>query len=91
MPSPRYERLASEPEQISPKDCRFDLAEEEANIGRRSPNPRHVAFARDPRFELPTPPAWQRVALVLFLVFLFWLVFKLRVDAAEAEFPNFVD
>ncbi|EJD01763.1 uncharacterized protein FOMMEDRAFT_158924 [Fomitiporia mediterranea MF3/22] len=85
MSSGRYERLPTEPES---RPSSIDLANEEASIGRRrSPPANRVTYARDPRFELPTPPAWQRVALVLFVVFLFWMLYKLRASALEAGVP----
>ena len=63
----------------------FDLGEEEASIGRRqrSPPPSRVAFAHDPRFDVPTPPMWQRAGLILFIVFLFWLGTRLRGSVEE--------
>ncbi|KAG6330672.1 hypothetical protein ID866_8415 [Astraeus odoratus] len=32
----------------------------------------------DPRFNRPPPAAWKRIALILFIVFLFWLSYSLR-------------
>ncbi|KAI6021215.1 hypothetical protein EDC04DRAFT_2732863 [Pisolithus marmoratus] len=32
----------------------------------------------DPRFNPPPPPAWKRAALIVFIIFLFWLAYSLR-------------
>ncbi|KIK11115.1 hypothetical protein PISMIDRAFT_690575, partial [Pisolithus microcarpus 441] len=32
----------------------------------------------DPRFNPPPPPVWKRVALITFIIFLFWLSYSLR-------------
>ena len=38
----------------------------------------HRQLARDPRFNPPVPATWKRVALVLFVLFLFFLTYWLR-------------
>ncbi|KAI6142748.1 hypothetical protein BKA82DRAFT_4190327 [Pisolithus tinctorius] len=38
------------------------------------PSPRRVT---DPRFNPPPPSAWKRIALIAFVVFLFWLSYSL--------------
>ncbi|VDC07691.1 unnamed protein product [Peniophora sp. CBMAI 1063] len=38
----------------------------------------HRQLARDPRFNPPVPATWKRVALVLFVIFLFFLTYWLR-------------
>ncbi|KAF8960472.1 hypothetical protein BDZ97DRAFT_2060683 [Flammula alnicola] len=53
--------------------------EEEAPI--RRPRPRREpipAFDSDPRFRIRTPSPYARAALLLFVVFLFWLAFSMR-------------
>ncbi|KAI0063581.1 hypothetical protein BV25DRAFT_1990574 [Artomyces pyxidatus] len=45
---------------------------------REVPTPEELQLAEDPRFNPPTPPAWKRVALILFIVVMFWLSFRLR-------------
>ncbi|KAI0031726.1 hypothetical protein K488DRAFT_86516 [Vararia minispora EC-137] len=50
------------------------LITEEADDSRRL----HALTAADPRFNPPTPAAWKRVALVAFVVFMFFLTFYLR-------------
>ncbi|KAL6301506.1 hypothetical protein BKA93DRAFT_818936 [Sparassis latifolia] len=35
-------------------------------------------LSRDPRFNPPTPSVWKRVALLIFVVVLFWLAFSMR-------------
>ena len=96
MSSARYERLPTSPDrQGSPLDrptsTSLDLGDEEANIGRGQPSLNRVVFARDPRFEIPAPPAWQRAALIAFIVFLFWLGFRLRGSVVEEGVPAVVE
>ena len=94
MAAAKYERLPTSPDTTSqstdypPSDTQleYDLDEEEANIG-RPPPPRRVVYARDPRFDIPTPPHWQRAGLLLFIVFLFWLGYKLRGSPEEEGIP----
>ncbi|KIM79843.1 hypothetical protein PILCRDRAFT_73740 [Piloderma croceum F 1598] len=38
---------------------------------------------RDPRFNVPPPSTWKRVALLLFVGFLFWLSFYVKVSKPE--------
>ena len=75
----QYERLSSSPssnDELPPyTNTTFDIAEEEESIGRSS---NRAVFVHDPRFDMPTPPRWQRVALLLFIAFLFWLTYRLR-------------
>ncbi|KAF9555881.1 hypothetical protein CPC08DRAFT_711634 [Agrocybe pediades] len=42
---------------------------------RREPIP---AFDSDPRFRVQTPSPFARAALIIFLVFMFWLAFQMR-------------
>ncbi|KAH9847840.1 hypothetical protein C2E23DRAFT_740956 [Lenzites betulinus] len=43
----------------------------------------HRRLEEDPRFNPPTPSAWKRVALILFLLFLMYFGIKLRASVAE--------
>ncbi|KAF9218836.1 hypothetical protein BS17DRAFT_719406 [Gyrodon lividus] len=38
----------------------------------------HTSAPVDARFDRPSPPAWKRVALIAFIIFLFWLSFSFR-------------
>ena len=83
MSSARYERLATSPVDDQPAPlyasvASLDMDEEESNIGRTVHPAHRVAYIHDPRFDLPTPPKWQRVALLLTIAFLFWLAFHMR-------------
>jgi hypothetical protein len=42
----------------------FEDEDEEEKLTRAPP----VVFPHDPRFDQPTPPAWQRVALILSII-----------------------
>lgn len=35
-------------------------------------------FARDARFNVPPPSKWKRFALLVFVVFLFWIALRMR-------------
>ena len=93
----RYERLPTAPDtsnnlSTSSTQLEYDLGDEESNTGiSRSPPPTRVVFARDSRFEIPTPPPWQRVALIAFVVFLFWLGHKLRGSPGEEGIPAIIE
>jgi len=67
--------MSSAPYQALPSD---DYDEE------RPTRPAHVAehiqLAQDPRFNPPTPSWWKRALLVLFIVFMFWLYFSMRIS-----------
>jgi hypothetical protein len=39
----------------------------------------------DPRFDVPTPSPYKRVALLLFTAFLFWAAFKMRGSLTRKE------
>ncbi|KAI5120328.1 hypothetical protein M0805_000388 [Coniferiporia weirii] len=98
MSSSRYERLPSSPgpspapgNELPPySTTRLDIDEEEVNVGRQ-PSAQRTVFPHDPRFEIPTPPRWQRAALLAFIVFLFWLGYKLRGSASEEGIPAIVE
>lgn len=58
---------------MSPDDeSLFDPGRTE-RAGRRP----HIIHTIDPRFHEPTPAAWKRAALLLFIAFMFWLAFNL--------------
>ncbi|THH10119.1 hypothetical protein EW145_g1560 [Phellinidium pouzarii] len=94
MSSAQYERLpplpASDTELPPHSSTRLDLDEEEVNVGREPPAHR-IVFSRDPRFEIPTPPRWQRAALLLFIVFLFWLGYQLRGSPSDEGIPAMIE
>ncbi|KIJ10322.1 hypothetical protein PAXINDRAFT_172189 [Paxillus involutus ATCC 200175] len=48
----------------------------------------HRAAPLDPRFNPPPPAVWKRVALIAFIIFLFWLSFTFR-QSKNVE-PNVV-
>lgn len=43
----------------------------------------HRRLAEDPRFNPPTPSPWKRAALIILVVFLFWLGITLRKQMAR--------
>ena len=43
----------------------------------------HRRLAADPRFNPPTPSPWKRAALVVFIVVLFWVGLRLRLNLLE--------
>ncbi|KAH8113635.1 hypothetical protein DFH11DRAFT_1856781 [Phellopilus nigrolimitatus] len=91
MSPAQYERLPSYPSPAGQEysTTSLDIAEEELNTGR---SPAHrVAFIHEPRFDLPTPPRWQRAGLLLFVVFLFWVGYKLRGSPSEEGIPAIVE
>lgn len=49
------------------------------------------SYRDDPRFVEPTPAAWKRVALILFLFFLAWAGYKLRTMGAPREMYVYAD
>jgi len=64
MPSGNYELLPTEP-----KD------DDDIENGRWRAVPQPIT---DPRFNPPTPSPYARAALLIFVVFLFWLAFTLK-------------
>ncbi|KAI0706414.1 hypothetical protein C8Q76DRAFT_629865 [Earliella scabrosa] len=68
MPA-KYERLATSDEPTLPEKRRL---------------PSQEPTSDDPRFNPPTPPAWKRIALVVFMLFLLWVGFRMRVAALQA-------
>lgn len=83
MSQARYSRVATEPP-AAPSDNNGDEAQSDDETSPaqfveetgRNPEP-----PLDPRFNPPTPSAWKRAALLLFIVFLFWFSVRLRVRA----------
>lgn len=57
----------------------------------RSPPPHRIVYAHNPRFDIPTPPHWQRAALLLFIVFLFWLGAHMRGSPTEEGVPAIIE
>ncbi|EIW77474.1 hypothetical protein CONPUDRAFT_168392 [Coniophora puteana RWD-64-598 SS2] len=68
MAKPVYERVPTEDEDVHNSD---------SNDARSNPS------SPDPRFERPSPPAWKRLLLIAFTVFLFWLAFAIRPKQTE--------
>ena len=48
----------------------------------------HRRLAEDPRFNPPTPSVWKRVALVVLVVFLFWVGISMRKQMSQAKSPE---
>ena len=89
MSSARYERLPSSPK---PQEDDYDLSNIESSAGlSRTPPQTRITFAHDPRFELPTPPVWQRAGLIATLIFLFWLGFRLRGSPEDEGIPALIE
>ncbi|KAI9461730.1 hypothetical protein F5148DRAFT_240615 [Russula earlei] len=68
--------MSSAPYQPLPRDDYDD----EASPTPHRYNLEHFQLSQDPRFNPPTPPWWKRALLLLFIVFLFWLSFTIRVS-----------
>ncbi|KAF8481460.1 hypothetical protein JB92DRAFT_2800349 [Gautieria morchelliformis] len=53
----------------------------------RSASPKQLQerFRRDARFNPPPPSTWKRVALVVLVVFLFWLAFRMRLQQRKPQ------
>jgi hypothetical protein len=47
-----------------------------------------VALASDPRFEREAPSAWKRVALLVFIVLMFWVAIRMRMDGEQQKPVN---
>lgn len=62
MPANKYQRVPS-----SPRD------DDDDKDTRTTPK-RPI----DPRFDRQPPAAWKRIALILFVIFLFWLSYAIR-------------
>ncbi|KAF7972792.1 hypothetical protein HWV62_42315 [Athelia sp. TMB] len=86
----QYERLPTSPYAASPPASRSPSPEDVTRMSPRS-SARIAAQNRelqrqtdmDPRFNMPKPAWWQRVALILFVIFLFWLGQHLHVSSPE--------
>ncbi|KAI0636280.1 hypothetical protein C8Q77DRAFT_1102825 [Trametes polyzona] len=74
----KYERLATDPTLPSDLKRRTSRDEPTSDI-----HELHRRLEEDPRFNPPTPSAWKRVALILFMLFLLYFGFKLRATVAE--------
>ncbi|RDX46292.1 hypothetical protein OH76DRAFT_1356346 [Lentinus brumalis] len=66
---------------------RLPTSDEKRRIPRQEPTSDirelHRRLEQDPRFNPPTPSAWKRIALVIFMLALFWLGLKMRLNAIE--------
>ena len=54
-----------------------DESEFDSGITERAGRRPDIIRTIDPRFHEPTPAAWKRAALLLFIAFMFWLAFNL--------------
>lgn len=81
----KYERLATSP--TAPSDLKRRTSHDEPTSDIHE---LHRRLEADPRFNPPTPSAWKRVALILFLLFVFWFGFKLRTSVSPAAAPKVV-
>ncbi|KAI0667915.1 hypothetical protein C8Q78DRAFT_304568 [Trametes maxima] len=73
-----YERLPTSP----PGDLKRRTSRDEPTS---DVHELHRRLEEDPRFNPPTPPAWKRVALILFLFALLYAGFKLRASVAQQQ------
>lgn len=94
-----YEPLPTSPvDYVDPSDSairkrsRSPLKQNWSKTRSVSPTQRrlHHELAADPRFHVPTPAPWKRVALLLFLAFLFYLAFSIRKVVQEPVKPKVV-
>ncbi|KAL4068507.1 hypothetical protein V8B97DRAFT_2008786 [Scleroderma yunnanense] len=72
MPTAKYQRLPSSPRDDDDDDT--PRPSTRTTSRNSSPPNRHI----DPRFDRPPPAAWKRIALILFIIFLFWLSYAMR-------------
>ncbi|KLO11831.1 hypothetical protein SCHPADRAFT_905698 [Schizopora paradoxa] len=79
-----YERVPTSPNLADEEhDLHADLDSEERNVATERVHPAIRAAMnapRDPRFDLPTPPTWQRAGLLVFILLLLWLLYRLRMS-----------
>jgi hypothetical protein len=86
--SAKYERLPTSPNSPSPTSSRspspsevtFPPLRSPSRMAREAERTRELQRQtdRDPRFNVPPPSAWKRVALLVFVGVLFWLSFYVR-------------
>lgn len=88
----KYELLpaADENERLLESDADADGDESDSQLHVAEPTETSVTPALDPRFHPPTPSPYKRAALLLFIVFLFWLAYDFRKAAWEARKPHVV-
>ncbi|KAI0049856.1 hypothetical protein FA95DRAFT_1488372 [Auriscalpium vulgare] len=89
MSSAQYQALPTSPSP-SPNDLEDFEDEERPPRPRRGPTPEELQLAQDPRFNPPTPSAWKRVGLIVFIVVMFWLSFQLRTTPSTHKEPEVV-
>ncbi|TFK63294.1 hypothetical protein BDN72DRAFT_847744 [Pluteus cervinus] len=73
MSSARYERL---PTSASDDDIHLADIDQDADA-ERAPY-QFPVYPPDPRFHQPTPPAWVRAGLIIFVIFCLWLSYAIR-------------
>ncbi|KAI9056771.1 hypothetical protein FKP32DRAFT_1638628 [Trametes sanguinea] len=82
----KYERLPTSPDQpASDLKRRTSRDEPTSDI-----HELHRRLEEDPRFNPPTPSAWKRVALILFMLACLWIGFKLRTSIVEEQQPKVI-
>ncbi|CDO75128.1 hypothetical protein BN946_scf185010.g53 [Trametes cinnabarina] len=87
MSSPyKYERLPTSPNQSS-SDLKRRTSRDEPTSDIHE---LHRRLEEDPRFNPPTPSAWKRVALILFMIACLWIGFKLRTAVVETQQPKVI-
>ncbi|KAI9001461.1 hypothetical protein BD414DRAFT_34824 [Trametes punicea] len=82
----KYERLPTSPDQPT-ADLKRRTSREEPTSDIHE---LHRRLEEDPRFNPPTPSAWKRVALILFMFALLWIGFKLRTSLVAAQEPKVI-
>jgi len=92
MPA-KYERLPTSPDSYSPTSTRspspsevtFPPLRSASLMAREAERTRELQRQtdRDPRFNVPPPSIWKRVALLLFVGLLFWLSFYVKLSKPE--------
>jgi hypothetical protein len=90
-----YERIPSEPERSPSPRKAHGVDEESEVVDRASAEKRALAAAQlreqeralaaDPRFNPEAPSVWKRVALILFLIFMFWLAVRMRLAQVPSQ------
>ena len=97
MPA-KYERLPTSPDSYSPdsysppstrspspSEITFPPPRSASRMAREAERTRELQrqTERDPRFNVPPPSTWKRVALLLFVGLLFWLSFYVKLSKPE--------
>jgi hypothetical protein len=81
MSQARYSRVPTEPPATPSGANEYEGESDDESSQFVEETGRNTAPPLDPRFNPPTPSAWKRAALLLFIVFLFWLSVRMRMGA----------